>query len=103
MSRVVRAKVVETSLPLDLDLGAQYARIESLGYALVGLVDGEGRTGAGWTFSIDPEEALRIAGAVRERTELVVGIRSALPERSARSAVRVRARRRRSATRGTDL
>ncbi len=74
MARVVRAEVVETTLPLDLDLGAQYARIESLGYVLVGLVDGEGRTGVGWTFSIDPEEALRIARAVRERTELVVGL-----------------------------
>ncbi len=74
MSRIARVTVVEESLPLDLDLGAHYARIESLGFVLVGLVDGEGRTGIGWTFSIDAGEARNIAQAVRERTALVVGL-----------------------------
>jgi L-alanine-DL-glutamate epimerase-like enolase superfamily enzyme len=73
MSRVVRVEVVEERLPLGLDLGKQYARIESLGYVLVGLVDDEGRQGVGWTFSIDPGEADAIARAARERAPLLVG------------------------------
>jgi L-alanine-DL-glutamate epimerase-like enolase superfamily enzyme len=74
MSRVVRVTVVEESLPLGLDLGEQYARIEALGYVLVGLVDEAGRTGVGWTFSIDAGEALGIATALRDRMSAVIGL-----------------------------
>lgn len=73
MSRIARATIVEERLPLGLDLGKQYARIESLGYVVVGLLDDEGRQGVGWTFSIDPREAEAIAGAARERASLLVG------------------------------
>jgi len=73
MSRITRVSVVEESLPLGLDLGEQYARIESLGYVLVGLVDEAGNRGIGWTFSIDPGEAKRIGEAARERAAQLVG------------------------------
>ncbi|MBY0401529.1 mandelate racemase/muconate lactonizing enzyme family protein [Myxococcota bacterium] len=74
MSRVARVTVVEESLPLGLDLGSQYARIESLGYVLVGVVDESGQTGIGWTFAIDAGEAAGLAGAIRERAPLLVGL-----------------------------
>lgn len=74
MSVVVGVRVIEEALPLGLDLGAQYPRIETLGYVLVGLVDEVGRTGVGWTFSIDPAEARRIAEAARARADLLVGL-----------------------------
>lgn len=74
MASVVGVRVVEETLPLGLDLGAQYPRIETLGYVLVGLVDAVGRTGVGWTFSIDPDEARRIAEATRARAQLLVGL-----------------------------
>lgn len=73
MSRIGRVTLIEESLPLGLDLGSQYAHIDSLGYLLVGLVDEDGRAGIGWTFSIDPGEAKRIAEAARPRAGLVVG------------------------------
>ena len=74
MSRVARVTVVEETLPLGLDLGGQYARIESLGYVLVGLVDEAGRTGVGWTFSTAPGEAKRIAETAHARAGLLVGV-----------------------------
>lgn len=74
MSAVVGVNVIEETLPLGLDLGAQYPRIETLGYVLIGLVDEAGRTGVGWTFSIDPGEARRIAAATRARAGLLVGL-----------------------------
>ncbi|MBK7952166.1 MAG: mandelate racemase/muconate lactonizing enzyme family protein [Deltaproteobacteria bacterium] len=74
MSRIARVSIVEESLPLGLDLGSQYARIDSLGYVLVGLIDESGRTGVGWTFAIDLGEASRIAKALRERAPLLVGL-----------------------------
>jgi L-alanine-DL-glutamate epimerase-like enolase superfamily enzyme len=74
MTAVSRVSVHEETLPLGLDLGKQYAPIESLGYVLVGLVDEEGRTGVGWTFSIALGEAREIARAMRERKARVVGL-----------------------------
>jgi len=73
MARIERVEVVEEALPLGLDLGERYARIEALGYVLVGLVDEGGNRGIGWTFSIDPGEAKRIGAACRERAPLLIG------------------------------
>lgn len=73
MHRITRVRVIEETLPLGLDLGKQYARIESLGYVLVGLVDEAGNRGIGWTFSIDPGEAKRIFEASRERAVQLIG------------------------------
>lgn len=61
-------------LPLGLDLGEQFGIIEALGYVVVGLVDEDGTTGVGWTFSIDRQEARNIERAVRERASLLVGL-----------------------------
>lgn len=80
MSRVARVTIIEERLPLGLDLGSQYARIEALGYVLVGVVDEDGQRGVGWTFSIDPGEASRIAGVLRERAAQVVGLDPADPD-----------------------
>lgn len=73
MHRITRVQVIEEPLPLGLDLGKQYARIETLGYVLVGLVDEAGNRGIGWTFSIDPGEAKRISEASRERAVQLIG------------------------------
>jgi L-alanine-DL-glutamate epimerase-like enolase superfamily enzyme len=74
MSRVARVSVVREDLPLGLDLGEIYGTIETLGYVVVGLVDEDGHTGVGWTFSIDPGETRSIEQAVRDRALLVVGL-----------------------------
>ncbi len=74
MTRVSRVSVVREDLPLGLDLGEIYGTIEALGYVVVGLVDEDGTTGVGWTFSIDLAEARSIERAARERASLVVGL-----------------------------
>jgi L-alanine-DL-glutamate epimerase-like enolase superfamily enzyme len=74
MTRVSRVCGVREDLPLCVDLGEPYGTLESLGYVLVGLVDEDGNTGVGWTFSIDLEEARSIESAVRARAPLVEGV-----------------------------
>ena len=71
---VSRVSVVREEVPLGLDLGEQYGTLEAIGYVVVGLVDADGTTGVGWTFSVDLDETRSIEFAMRERESLVIGL-----------------------------